>query len=254
MIGLIIFRVADNQYAINIENIQRIIQAQELTAIPNANPLIDGMMSYENKVIKVLNFKKLTKKKAYEDELETLFTTLKHQHKEWMDALLESLSTGASFSKTTNPHQCDLGMWLDDFNSYDADVSAILKELNYHHKILHTSAHELLDIAKSDRQKALDLYNSSLKQTYSKTMGHIDKFVSELGSVADSLQKLLFYADESQYFAIKVDEIVDIAHIEQARFDKAKDEYRISEYLQIDGVIELDGTLINIIKKVILPQ
>ena len=59
MIDLIVFSIGNNRYALNIENIQRIIQRSELTDIPNAHKLIDGMMSYENKVIKVLNFRRL---------------------------------------------------------------------------------------------------------------------------------------------------------------------------------------------------
>ena len=59
MIDLIVFSVQNNRYALNIENVQRIIQAVELTSIPNAHEYIDGMMSYEDSVIKVLNFRKL---------------------------------------------------------------------------------------------------------------------------------------------------------------------------------------------------
>ncbi len=59
MIDLIIFSVAGNRYALNIENTQRVIQATDLIDIPNSHKYIDGMMSHEDKVIKILNFRKL---------------------------------------------------------------------------------------------------------------------------------------------------------------------------------------------------
>lgn len=65
---LIVFSVENNRYALDIENVQRIIQAVELTSIPNAHEYIDGMMSYEDSVVKVLNFRKLTHLPPHEDE------------------------------------------------------------------------------------------------------------------------------------------------------------------------------------------
>lgn len=72
MMDLIVFSVGNNRYAMNIENVQRIIQAVELTPIPNAHELIDGMMSYENSVIKVLNFRKLVGLPPHEDEAKSI--------------------------------------------------------------------------------------------------------------------------------------------------------------------------------------
>lgn len=59
MSDYIVFTVSDNYYALSVEMIQRIIQIPELTPIPNAHEVVDGMMSYEAKVIKVLNFRKM---------------------------------------------------------------------------------------------------------------------------------------------------------------------------------------------------
>ncbi len=72
MIDLIVFNVGNNRYALNIENIQRIIQMVELTEIPNGSDFIDGMISYENNIVKVLNFRKLIGLDAYEDEEKSL--------------------------------------------------------------------------------------------------------------------------------------------------------------------------------------
>ncbi len=53
----IVFTVGENYYTVSVEMVQRIIQVPELTPIPNAHESVDGMMSYESKVIKVLNFR-----------------------------------------------------------------------------------------------------------------------------------------------------------------------------------------------------
>jgi chemotaxis signal transduction protein len=254
MEGLIIFKIAESSYAIDINSVQRIVQATELTPIPNSNDLIDGMMSYEDSVIKVLNFRKLVNTQTYDEYLIELFNSLKLQHKEWIDALKNSVRTSTAFQKTTDPHVCELGKWIGNFTSYDDNISDILKNLNSYHKALHVSAIEVLDVAKSDNQKAIELIETKVQDIYNHTMGYIDTFIAQFSQVADSLQKLLFYSNGVQRFAIKVDEIIDIAHVESSKIDSAKDESSISEYLDILGVIELNGTLVNIIKDVRLPQ
>jgi purine-binding chemotaxis protein CheW len=72
MMDLIVFNVGSSRYALNIENIQRIIQMVELTEIPNTSELIDGMISYENKLIKVLNFRKLIGLPTHKDETKSI--------------------------------------------------------------------------------------------------------------------------------------------------------------------------------------
>ena len=72
MTDLIVFNVKSNRYALKIENIQRIIQAMDLTKIPNSHDFVDGMMSYEDNVIKVLNFRRLIGLNCYENELKKI--------------------------------------------------------------------------------------------------------------------------------------------------------------------------------------
>lgn len=160
MIDLIVFSIGNNRYALNIENIQRIIQTSELTDIPNAHKLIDGMMSYENKVIKVLNFRRL------------------------------------------------IGLF-----SYEEEVMA-------DHKNLHAGM-RALELSKSDKEEA---------------------------------SKLVIYEKEGQYFAIKVDSIVDIVHIDESKIIEADKEHGNSEFLQLQGVMEIDGVLTNIIKTLNIPK
>jgi len=143
MIDLIVFSVANNKYAINIENVQRIIQAVELTSIPNSHELVDGMMPYENSVIKVLNFRKLIGLPPHEEESE---------------------------------------------------------------------------------------------------------------SSEESSQKFLFYENSDKNFAIKVDYIDDIAHLNESEIMNADEDSNISEFLKLAGVLDIDGVLINVIKTITLPS
>jgi len=254
MTDLIVFSVGSNCYALNIDNIQRIVQSVDLTNIPSANQHIDGMMSYEDKVIKVLSFRKLIGLKTYEEELKVMFDKLKLSHQAWIDELRDSIDNGSTFTKTIDPHKCELGIWLDNFNSYDDRVSSIFKDLMINHKQLHISGGEVLEIYKTDKEKASSIVKTSIYDTFNHTMGDINTFISELDKVANSLQKLLIYESNDKVFAIKVDIIEDIAHIEDKDVMSSDEGHQTSEFLELDGVLDLNGTLINIIKTVNLPS
>jgi purine-binding chemotaxis protein CheW len=253
MIDLIVFSVGSNRYALNIENVQRIIQASKLTDIPNAHEYIDGMMSYEDRVVKVLNFRKLISLKTYDEELNALFIKLKHAHADWVEALKNSIENGAVFSKTTNPHACDLGKWIDAFTSYDDRVTEVLSELIEYHKQLHVTGGNILDIYKKDPKMAKKMLDTEISLIYEHTMGALDTFVKELDLVANSLQKLIIYDKDDKTFAIKVDNIEDIAHVSENDLISS-DEQKINEYLELDAILDLNGILINVIKTITIPS
>ncbi|PHS58261.1 MAG: chemotaxis protein CheW [Sulfurimonas sp.] len=143
MIDLIVFSVENNKYALSIDNVKRIIQAEELTDMPSAHELIDGIMSYENSVIKILNFRRLIGIEPHEDE-----------------------------SK----------------------------------------------------------------------------------DIEDSTLKFLFYENDNENFAIKVDLIDDIAHVQESDIMNSDEKHNISEFLELSGVLDIDGVLINVIKSIHLPN
>lgn len=254
MVDLIVFSVGGNRYAVNIENVQRIIQSTPLTSIPNSHKFIDGMMSYEDSVIKVLNFRKLIQKDTYNKELNKLFIQLKKDHADWVESLRVSIETGAAFSKTLDPHACGLGKWIDSFTAYDDNVLEILNKLIEYHKSLHVKGGEALELYKEDSSGALQMFNEDILSIYENTMGSLDKFVNELDLVADSLQKLIIYIHNDVIFSIKVDTIEDIAHVEEESFINTNNEEHNSEFLELDGVLDLNDVLVNVIKTVRLPK
>lgn len=254
MTDLIVFSVGNNRYALNIENIQRIIQAKELTAIPSSNPLIDGMMSHEDKVIKVLNFRKLIGLVPYEKELQKSFAKFKVSYEEWLDELKDSIENGSVFTKTTNPHKCDLGMWIESFNSYDDKVTAILKELILSHKYLYSLGADVLELNKSSQDEAKNMFYRDINEAYKKAIRYLDIFTTELESISNSLQKLILYEKNGTTFAIKVDSIEDIAHIEDTKVMSSNEEQSTGAYLELSGVLDIEGVLINVIKNIDIPK
>lgn len=133
-------------------------------------------------------------------------------------------------------------------------MSEILRELNGYHKKLHATAVDILELLDSDKKEEAKAYfNKEVREIYSHTIKHIDTFIDEFGLVADSLQKLLIYQNGESLFALKVDGIEDILHADEQKIMQSENPHKVSAYLELEGVIEIDDRLINVIKSVTLP-
>jgi len=136
----IVFTIGDNYYALSVASIQRIIQVPSLTAIPNAHPMVEGMMSYEDRVIKVVNFRAMMGMERFEET-----------------------ATGKS-------------------------------------------------------------------------------------------QKLLIYQTENGCFGIKVDQIEDIKNLDRSTLKHVESLEGNTNFVEMDGIVELGDRLVNVIKSVTLPM
>jgi len=254
MKGFIVFVVGTNRYALDIENVQRIIQATSLTEIPQVHQYIDGMISYEDDIIKVFNFRKLIGLKSFDEELKDLFASLKIAHESWVLALKDSLYNNVEFTKTLNPHACGLGKWIDSFTAFDDRVVSILNKLSDYHKRLHRTGATALEAQKRSHEAGVEVFENEIVGIFKYTMGFLDKFIDELDIVSSALQKFVIYEDEKISFALKVDAIEDIVHIDEDSMINSQHETKESEYLELDGVLELNDVLVNVIKKINLPN
>lgn len=53
-----------SDYALEVSKVERIDQIPKLTPIPNAHPFVDGLMSYQEQTLKVVDFRKMTEAKC----------------------------------------------------------------------------------------------------------------------------------------------------------------------------------------------
>lgn len=253
MVDLILFNIAQEKLAVKTDDIRMILQAKNAEHIPNVHPYIDGMISYENEVIKIVNLRKILGMPTFETELKNLFLRLQEAHKNWIDELEHSVNEKNEFTKTTDPHKCELGMWLDEFNSYDEHVSEILKDLILKHKLLHRTGGNILEIMNNNHEEAKKMLQQKIFDIYEQTMGSLETFVQEYEKISNSIQKLIVYENGSVVFAFKVDAILGIEHIEDSLIMQSESEY-MSEFLELKGFIQENEETRKIIKSFKLPK
>jgi chemotaxis signal transduction protein len=251
MRSFVVFSCLNQLFGVDIECIQRILGAQHLTEIPDEEDHIEGMFKYEDEVLKVVSFRKLIGQISYEDQLRGLFPDLKSQHVDWVNALADCIETGSSFSKTTDPHACNLGKWIDAFHPDDKEVVETMKELNFHHQRLHHSAIEVLEVRDTCPEDAKALIENNVKEIYKNTLLNLEKVCDQSKKVATDMQQCLVLADkDNEVFGLNIDKVEEIIHVDESTLHTPQEAQKVGEFMQIEAILEFKGKLVTIINDI----
>jgi len=251
MRSFFIFSILNQSYGIDIEQVQRILPAQVLTVVPDEDAHIEGMFQYEDEIIKVLSFRNITGLTQYSAELQDMFTDLKQQHTQWLESLISAVEENTKFTKTTDSHMCHLGKWLDSFQPETREMKSLVKNLNYHHKNLHKSAVEVLEMKEQDKTQAREWIDSNVKDMYKNTLSYLGEIAEKSEEVAVSFQRCLILIDaDNNLFGVNVDGVENIIHIEDEKLHKPKEVQDIGKYMGLEAILEHEGKLITIVKDI----
>ena len=249
MQSYLLFKAKNLEYAISLELIEHIMVVPQLTPNADGSAISLGMMDYSGGVIEVYSFREMIGMDSkYKDTVE-MFEELKAQHKAWIDALDESVHKGVKFAKTTNPHACHLGKWIDNFTSYNDEVNRVLKLLKSHHANLHKSAINVLELYERSPQEAINWVEEHVKDIYKETIGYLEEMASHSQQVANDSQKLLILHDKDETYGIQVDFVDNIVHVDENSIIKSESVERKDRYMDISGVLKYEDRLVSIIEK-----
>ena len=255
MSDFIIFTVGTSDYALEVACVDRIDQVPKLTSIPNAHPFVDGLMTYQEHTLKVLNFRKMTEMQAHEDQMLGLFNQVIKDHQDWVAALELSLREGSLFKLALDPHLCRLGKWIYSYTAHDPEVLRIIRALIPVHAQLHELGADLLRLPQDDKDVVLQRYTSEIiNGIYAETMELLEEMVRKSGEVSAHTQKILIYKANGGLFAIKVDAIKDIIAIDDSQIKSYSHKVKVGACLQTRGVVEYKKSLVVVIDSVMLPQ
>jgi methyl-accepting chemotaxis protein len=105
------------------------------------------------------------------------------EHLQWMNELLESISTENKFTGQTDPTKCAFGKWYynlkqsDEIKTYTAKQQEIFSEIEKYHINIHKST---IEIEKADNmQHALLIYKNTTKSNVEKVQRLFSDFIDE---------------------------------------------------------------------------
>lgn len=249
---LILFSIDKNHFAIDLDKIKRIVQAESTTPVAGNAAQIEGVFTFENSVINVLSFREMIGLPDHAKHLQELFPKLKNAHDAWYESLKDSIQNGTEFTKPINHYECELGKWISSFNSYDSTVTKIMDILFPLHASFHGSATKLLRLAKSSKENALKELESTVLPLREEIKSLLDELLKNADLIRNSMQKFIIL-DGEKLFCVRIDEIDDIISIDENDIQVSSDKTIDENIIQIDGIFEYKETLVNLIQTINLP-
>lgn len=249
---LILFSIEENNFAIDLEKIKRIVEAEETTTVAGNADSIEGVFTFENQILNVLSFRSMIGVESYVNTMTKSFPSLKEGHEQWVEALRNSVKEGVPFEKAVDPYECALGKWLESFSSYDDAVSKELRDLFIVHSEFHQHAEPILAESKTCVSCACAMVDSEIEPRKDKIMSHIDALNEKADIIVNSMQKFLIL-DGERLFAVRIDGIDDIISIDESAIQVSHDEDD-SSHINIGGIFEHENKLINLISSIVMPE
>lgn len=134
--------------------------------VPGSPGFVVCVVNHRGRVVPVLDLRAQCGLPSHAEEIEALETLLRDReqdHVNWLDALAESVETGAEFTLARDPHLCKFGKWYDQLMASDEKrheitdqnlaLEAILHEFNQPHARIHALADRVLDLCKMGEQE-----------------------------------------------------------------------------------------------------
>jgi chemotaxis signal transduction protein len=245
MKSFIVFTISDNRYAIDLSVTKRIIQATKLKRVPNSSSFIDGLLSFDNSVIKVLNLRTALKIEQFENEMRKNLDGTKQYHINFFHSVEETVKSRNSFPHELDPNLCSVGQFIASFNIPDV-VNDSFKEFKYIHSKFHNVSSSILE--EKDSKFALERIEAELKPLFETLLNRFEEFRGDIGDISNSMQKYIIYEDQRKRFAIKVDSILDIVNIDSINIKDGDSRTLINDRVVIRGVFESAEKLVTIIE------
>eukprot|EP00764_Aduncisulcus_paluster_P004363 gnl/Carplike_NY0171/17057_a26085_71.p1 GENE.gnl/Carplike_NY0171/17057_a26085_71~~gnl/Carplike_NY0171/17057_a26085_71.p1 ORF type:complete len:128 (+),score=3.76 gnl/Carplike_NY0171/17057_a26085_71:54-437(+) len=123
---LINFRVGQKTISLKILDILLTERYEgNLTSLPNENKSFIGVKDYMETPTPIFDLGIVLNNHSTKDtnaELSDLLVEREKDHLDWLDALENSLVTGAPFTKATDPDKCAFGRWYNNFETDNEDL------------------------------------------------------------------------------------------------------------------------------------
>ena len=252
MKDLILFSIDKNHFALELEKIKRIVQASPTTPVAGNATEIEGIFTFEDNVLNVLDFRTMIGIETFDTRYKTLFSSFREDHDTLVELLVNSLENDIPFEAPLSHHECALGQWLNSFQPYDEHITKTLNELSTVDTTFHTQAADALSSAKQSSSAALEMVKSSLLPLKERQNELLNKLEENRHFIANSMQKFLII-DAAKSFAVRIDEVDDIIAISEEDIQSSESFEEDDSLVKIDGIFEYKEKLVNLIGTVKMP-
>jgi len=221
------FFVEDMMFGLDVENVLMLDQdVNNIQRLPVEERGFCGVTKFQGIVVPVLDFAHRLGIPSGMDSKSELLTTLtqsEQDHIEWINALENSIRTGAAFTKATNPNECAFSKWYKQFSTRDETLTELLLAFDEPHKVIHSLAESLLSLRDNGNEtQALEELTHARATTLRRLRALFARSRDQISS--GMRQVLLFVTTDGKTprYALMIDEINDVMNYTPADFQSSR--------------------------------
>ena len=237
-------------YLINTDRVSELLHYQEPVPTAYTSEYIDGIISHKEKVVPIVSIRKLLGFSSFKDEQLEFITKVEEQHVNWVKEFEGCLESGTRFTKTLDPHECELGKWIDKTLSClrcnnHGFVNLLSNEVTECHDALHNNGKEFLQDTQGNKKEQIEEINKNAKNTIA-GLHILEASIDKLTSAFEQIVLVNVNGQEVGLVVDRIDKTHDLD--EKAFFTSTKNMSQKSKYLQFVDYYDIEGTLMFSVK------
>ena len=236
---LVSFQVGQEEYALEINAVREILRVSEITEVPNVPDYVKGLFTIRNKLMPVVDLRMLLGMKAIADQHIIKIDAMKSSHERWARELRAAIEGNVLFTGETNAQNCDLGKWMDNFNTASQDIQNTIKEVREPHGHLHDAANALVKLVKTSKEEALSDYESKLTPLLESILDHLDSLKDSIIKNIQEDQRILVVDDGDLTVGYLVDHVNEVIRVSKSIINETP-AIATTQKNEIKGVAKLD--------------
>ncbi len=212
-------------YLLSTDKIKEVLKYPNIKPLAESSELIEGIISHKNKIIPIITIRKLLGFESFKEEQIKLFKKAENDHIIWVKEFESALKEKKPFTKSLDPHKCNLGIWIDEMMgcmrcNHDGFTDIIKSEIIPHHNALHYDGKKNLEKDQKDlTQKEL----SMIREHEANTINGLKKLGQEIHRLSAVVEQLIIYDIDGVDVGFIVDSVAGLHQLDEKNYNLGSD-------------------------------
>jgi chemotaxis signal transduction protein len=237
--------VNKQNYLIDTDSILELLPYRNPTPTTYNSQLLDGIISHKDKIIPLVSMRKLLGFPVFKTEQLSFLTKVEAQHVAWVKEFENTLQTGEKFTKALDPHQCELGKWIDQTVAClrcnnDGFVDILTKQVIPYHTALHENGANFLEDTSTEQESKIRIINKCAHDTLS----GLTILKQEIERLTSAFEQIVLMEIDGKEVDVVVDRIDKTHDLDEKNYlISTKNLSRDSKYIQFIDHYDINKSL-----------
>lgn len=212
----LVFKLKNQYFAIKSEEVNGIFRLnQEVTPMKETSDYLRGVINVRGNMVPLLELRKVFGMESFVHEHDTFSNMMDlrmQEHRNWVLELKRCVKDNDIFNYTTDPHQCALGKWYDNYKTDNNNVRFHLNKIDEPHQELHKTAKRIFEEqekGKDSQQQVIDELLSECEHEYMQSVLTLLEQTKEV--LKDSYREMcITVTNDDKRLGVIVDQVVSV--------------------------------------------